>query len=191
MKSVKIIDKEMKSSGFLKVEGLQLQVPKYDEEGSFTQQRELVVQSDSVFLLPYDPVTKEVVVVTQHRPGAAYELSSEVIETIAGRVDKSLSYEEIVIAEAKEEAGLDVCIDDIEKIGTFYLSPGASTEKAHVYLVEKSLSDVPSRAVHGLPEEGENILMEKKPLKELLDTDPSKAQMSAILMMSLMAVRSR
>lgn len=182
-----IKSQETAYGGFLKVEKLCLSVPHLADGQEFEQIRELAVQGSSVFILPYDPKTQEVVIVAQHRPGAIYDSSSLVYETIAGRVDKDLSIEEIVVAEAQEEAGLDVDKQDIVKLGEYYVSPGASTEKAHIYLVSYDLSGVPLEEIHGLESEGENILMKKMHIQEAFDLSERGCNTSVVLQMALMA----
>ncbi|MGD1527130.1 NUDIX domain-containing protein [Vibrio owensii] len=183
----KIISAESVYSGFLKVEKLQIAVPSFDGGADIHQTREIAAQTNSVFILPYDPNTNEVVLVAQHRPGAIYEETTLVYETIAGRVDKELSVEDIVVAEASEEAGLNVQKSDIVKLGEYMIAPGTSTEKAYVYLVPYDLSGVPFEAIHGLESEGENILMKKMHLTEAFDLSERGCSTSVILQMALLA----
>ena len=161
MKS-KIVESELISKGFIKVERLMLDTPIINGEGSFSQPREIAKQSNSVFVLPYDKNTGEYLAVVQHRAGAIYEDTTLVIEPIAGRIDKDKTPAEIAVAELAEEAGLTCHVDDLVSMGAMMISPGASTEKGYFFLYPCDLSNVAGNTKHGLPEEGEDILLLKK-----------------------------
>lgn len=124
-------------------------------------------QNDSVFILPYDKLTNEAIVVKQHRPGAIYQDTSLVLEPIAGRIDYKSTPEEIAINEAQEESGLLLSPDKITSLGVYMSSPGASTELCHLFLVECDLSSLPLVSHHGLAEEGEDIESLKLSLDEI------------------------
>lgn len=157
MSKSQVISETQLTSGFLKVVKLELETPKLNGEGAFKQIREVAKQSSSVFLLPYDSQTNEVVILKQHRAGAIDCDSTLVLEPIAGRIDYKSTPEEIVVNEADEEAGLNISTSDLIKIGEFLSSPGGSTELCHMYIVKCDLSSLPEVSYHGLADEGEDI----------------------------------
>ena len=58
------------------------------------------------------------------------------IEACAGAIDKSESPETTIIREIEEEVGYRV--EKVEKIMEIYMSPGALTEKMHLFVAEYS-----------------------------------------------------
>lgn len=87
-----------------------------------------------------------------------------ITETAAGMVDEGETPEESIRREVVEETGYEV--EDLEKIGTFYLSPGGSSERIHLYCAEVSSR---SRAGEGggNAEEAEDIRVVELPLEEV------------------------
>lgn len=160
MKS-EVVSEHKVSGGFLSVFSLSLKTPKINDVGHIVQTREVVRQSNSVFVLPYDPKSGDFLAVLQHRAGAIDEESTLVIEPVAGRIDKDLTPSSIAVAELEEEAGLKCEVCDLVYLGDMLLSPGASTEKGSFYLMPCDLSDIQSETKHGLEAEGEDILLLK------------------------------
>ncbi|MFS1429773.1 NUDIX domain-containing protein [Vibrio splendidus] len=171
MKS-KILEQERISKGFIKVERVLLETPVINGTDSFTQVREVANQASSVFVLPFDKRTGEYLTVVQHRAGAIYESTTLVVEPIAGRIDKDKTPSEIAVAELSEEAGLTCSVTDLIPLGEMMISPGASTEKGHFFLLPCDLSSVHGNTKHGLQSEGEDILL----LKQALDADHDKGE---------------
>ena len=59
------------------------------------------------------------------------------IELVAGMVEKDdVSLEDCIIREIAEELGYSVNKDDVRFLYSFYSSPGASTEKMHLFYVD-------------------------------------------------------
>jgi nudix-type nucleoside diphosphatase (YffH/AdpP family) len=118
-----------------------------------------------VAVLPYDPDRKVVTVVRQVRPSALYTgRGVMVIEGPAGRLDTD-DPEACAKREALEESGLKIA--ELEHIGTFWISPATSTERAHLYLGRYSEADRLSDG-GGLHDEGEQITVEEVPIGRIL-----------------------
>ncbi|MHB1355166.1 MAG: HAD-IA family hydrolase [Anaerolineae bacterium] len=152
--------------GFFKLEEASVRYERFDGSLSTSHQRLLFERGDAVAVLPYDPQTRRVVLVCQFRyPVAACGGSAWLWEAIAGIVDGDRTPEEVARAEALEEAGY--AIGALEHIMTVYPSPGACSERVHLYLAPLT----PGMRVAsggGLAEGHEDILVRLYTLEEAM-----------------------
>lgn len=120
--------------------------------------RELMIKGQAAALIAYDPLRDSVVLVEQVRIGA-YQPNSPrspwLVELIAGMVDEGETPEAVAMRESAEEAGLQV--DSVEHALSIWDSPGGAVERLHLFLGLVDSRNV--GGVHGLPEEGEDILV--------------------------------
>jgi len=84
---------------------------------------------------------------------------------VAGTIDRCRTPEEVARAELVEEAGY--ALDELEYITTFYPSPGACTERIHLYLGYLS-SATRVGPGGGIVETGEDIRVHEMTLDEAL-----------------------
>ncbi|GEA60352.1 ADP-ribose diphosphatase [Vibrio comitans] len=117
-------------------------------------ERELFERGHAVAMLPYDPVSDQVVMVEQIRVGALGEERPWQLEIVAGMLDKEGENPiDVAKREAVEEAGLDVT--HIEHISGYYPSAGGCSERLELFV---GLITAPTSAgVFGLESEGEDI----------------------------------
>ncbi|PML98242.1 ADP-ribose diphosphatase [Vibrio breoganii] len=117
-------------------------------------ERELFERGHAVAMLPYDPVTDQVVMVEQIRVGALGEARPWQLEIVAGMLDKE-GEDPIDVAkrEAVEEAGLDVT--HIQHISGYYPSAGGCSERLELFIGQVKAPT--SAGVFGLESEGEDI----------------------------------
>lgn len=116
--------------------------------------REVFENSDAAAVLPYDPVRRTAILVRQFRAPMAYKGSSDaMVEAIAGLLDGA-DPEACARREAMEEAGLR--LGALEPAGTTWSSPGATTERLHLFLAPYTLADRVA-AGGGLADEHEDI----------------------------------
>jgi ADP-ribose pyrophosphatase len=149
-----IINKQKLYSGFYKLTAIQLQHELFAGGQSNILRRELIDRGQAVAVLPYDPVSDEIVLIEQFRIGAGEAKSSPwVIEVIAGYKESGESAEEVVHREAYEEAGCRVT--DLLPMFKYYSSPGGSNEQIQIFLGRTQSSHI--NGIHGLDEEGEDI----------------------------------
>ncbi|MGX9418559.1 ADP-ribose diphosphatase [Vibrio sp. RC27] len=151
---VKIVKKELLFQGFFKMIKYHFVHKRYEGGESRVVQRELFVRGRAAALLPYDPITDQVVLIEQIRAGSLEHANPWQIEIVAGVVDKEAeSAEELVRREAVEEAGVDV--GRIEPITAFYPSSGGCDEVVDIFVGEVDASS--AQGIHGLLEEDEDI----------------------------------
>ncbi|WP_341501868.1 ADP-ribose diphosphatase [Gallaecimonas sp. GXIMD4217] len=117
-------------------------------------QREIFERGHAAVALPYDPNTDRVVLVRQFRVGAlATSADPWLFELVAGIVEEGESPEQVAVRETAEESGL--AVGRVEPMLSYLASPGGTTERLHLFLVEVDASQ--AGGIHGLDEEGEDI----------------------------------
>jgi len=118
--------------------------------------REVFERGDAVIVLPYDPITDQVILIEQIRiPVFRSGKTPWLLELVAGMIEPGESSLDVASRELKEEAGIKA--SKIEKIATYFSSPGGSSEKFDFFWAEVDASQ--AHGVHGLSEENEDILV--------------------------------
>ena len=153
-----IIKKDLIYSGFFKLTGIQLQHDLFAGGQSKILTRELLVKGQAIAVLPYDPVTDEVVLIEQFRIGAGEDANKNkngpwMIEIIAGYQETGETAEGVARREAHEEAGCEVT--ELLPVIKYYPSPGGSNEQIQIFLGRTESTGI--EGIHGLDEEGEDI----------------------------------
>ncbi len=118
--------------------------------------REVFERGDAVIVLPYDPNTDQVILIEQIRiPVFRSGNTPWLLELVAGMIEPGESALDVASRELKEEAGIKA--RKIEKLATYFSSPGGSSEKFDFFWAEVDASQ--AHGVHGLSEENEDILV--------------------------------
>lgn len=140
--------------GFFKVSEYHLRFRQFNGEMSETITREVMKRHDAVGVLPYDPVTDEVVMIEQFRAGALNrDHSPWLLELVAGLVDKDEDLETVARRELEEEAGL--ALQALKPLYDYMTSPGGSSERLYLYCAKVSAAN--HGKVFGVAEEHEDI----------------------------------
>ncbi len=126
-------------------------------------ERHIEDHGPGVVVLPYDPVRKVALVITQPRVPVLLTQDEDIIETIAGRLDGSDPAERI-LQEAMEEGG--VRLGQLELVVHLWTIPSISTERLHLYLAAYDLADRSGEG-GGAAEEHENITVREVTLASL------------------------
>jgi ADP-ribose pyrophosphatase len=95
--------------------------------GGNTVKYDIVQHVGSVILVPIDE-NGQIYFVRQYR----HPVQIELLELPAGTLEEGEPPEEAAAREIREEIGM--AAQDLREIGSFYLSPGYSTELMHVFL---------------------------------------------------------
>lgn len=165
-----VIQKKLLYKGFFKLKEIKLKHELFAGGQSVELRRELLDRGQAVGVLPYDPVSDEVVLIEQFRVGAGDDPAGPwLIEIIAGYQEPEETAEQVVTREAVEEAGCN--ITDLELMHNYYSTPGSSNEKIKIFLARTDSSCV--SGVHGLVHEGEDIkvrVMHSSRAFDLLDS---------------------
>ncbi len=164
-RDVRLINRETRFDSFLRVDHLRLQHSLFEGGDSAVMDRELLVKLPAVGVLLFDPGSEQIVMVRQFRVGMLDgDESPWPLELVAGLVDKEESLEEVAIREIQEETGLQA--SNLRKICDYYNSPGASSERVHLYCARVDASE--AGGVHGLDHEHEDIRVEVLSVEEAL-----------------------
>ncbi|WP_143025718.1 NUDIX domain-containing protein [Paracoccus isoporae] len=153
---------------YFSVEEISLRHRRYDGGWSPVLDREVFRSADAALLLPYDPGTDLVMVISQFRIGplARGQAQCWMLEPIAGRIDAGERPEDAARREAQEEAGIE--IGRIHALPPHYPTPGANSEFFYPFVGLADLSSQRAGAGFGLAEEGEDIATHILPRAELL-----------------------
>ncbi len=155
-----------------------LQYRRFDGRMSKPVTRISFERGDSVGILLYDPQGDAVVLVRQFRypvyarldPGAGAGGGAQqawLLEVIAGILDEGETVKEVAHRELLEEAGCTIQ-GEPEPIGTFYVSPGGTSERIHLFLGHVDRRQH-SGTGGGVAAEGEDTQVVVLPLAEAMD----------------------
>lgn len=166
MKKVLINNQQIVFNDFFKLEDALVSFEKFNGEMSEPARRLSLERGDSVAVLVFNQTTQKLILINQFRYPTYKNGDGWIIETIAGMIDKEESAEAAAKREVEEEVGLN--INSMEFISTFYLSPGGSSERIHLYFSEVSGEDANYKGFGGMIAEGEDIKVEEMSLNEAL-----------------------
>lgn len=150
---VKIISKEILFQGFFSMVKYRFKHKLFAGGWSEVIEREMFERGHAAALLPYDPVTDQVVIIEQIRVGALEHSRPWQLEIVAGMIESQESAQEVVRREAVEEAGIDIGV--IEKVTSYYPSAGGCSELLDVFVGQVDATT--ASGIHGLDYEGEDI----------------------------------
>jgi ADP-ribose pyrophosphatase len=153
---VRMLDEKTVWSGHYAMRRLTIQHRRFAGDWSDPLVREVFERGDAVAVLPYDPVTDSLVMIEQFRPGAMRgDDSPWMLELIAGVVEDGESDEGVAHREAMEEAACS--LSELTPIATVFPSAGACSEQVRLFCGRVSSAAI--GGLHGLQEEGEDILV--------------------------------
>lgn len=116
--------------------------------------REVFERGHAVVVLPYDPVTDNVVLIEQVRfPALETSEHPWLLELVAGMMEQGESAEEVARRELMEEAGLEA--KRLIATGSYLSSPGGCSERFYAFMAEVDASK--AEGLHGLAHEHEDI----------------------------------
>lgn len=151
---VEIIEHKTVYRGYFTMEKYKLRYRLFNGEWSREFAREVFIRGSAAGILLYDPKQQKVIIIEQFRVGAIKSSKSPwLYEIVAGILEPDETIEELIIREAKEEAGL--AVEAIQPICEYWVSPGGCTE--YVYLFCGKVDSSKAGGIHGLSSEGEDI----------------------------------
>jgi len=154
---VEVLSVDEGYSGFFRHRPFRLRYRRFDGRWGEALQRECFIAFDVALVLPYDPITDQVLLIEQLRFGPIHrgDPAPWVLEAVAGMVDARETPEEAARREAVEEAGLH--LKALLPAPSGYASPGYTTEYYHNFLGVCDLSAHETGQTGGLSEENEDI----------------------------------
>lgn len=162
---VRILEDELAWQGHYAMRRLTLQYRSFAGGWNEPVTREVFERGDAVGVLPYDPDTDSLVLIEQFRPGAMRDDNSPwMLELIAGVVEPGEEDEDVIHREAMEEAGCELA--ELVPVATVFPSAGACSEQVRLFCGRVDRAAIGE--LHGLDEEGEDILVHSVPVDEAL-----------------------
>lgn len=128
-----IIGRELVYDGWYKFSRVQIRLP-----DGVVVERHLLDNGQAVAVLPYDPVRRCCLLITQPRAAVLAAGEPPVLEAIAGGLDGAAPAVRIV-EEAMEEGGLR--LGALEPVANIWPIPPVSTERVMLYLAEYGEAD--------------------------------------------------
>lgn len=130
---VKILEETREYDGFFKIDKAVLQYEKFNGEMSEVITRLNFNRGDSVAVLLYDEERDSVLLVKQFRyPAYVNGGPGWILELVAGMINNNCDVISVARSELMEETGL--IVEDLRFISRFYVSPGGSSERIHLYV---------------------------------------------------------
>src|SRR5687767_14488282 len=163
---VEILQKqEVFNKGIFRIEEAKLRHEKFDGSMSDPITRLSLERGDSAAAIAYDESQRQVVLVEQFRYPTHEKSTGWLLELPAGMVNQDTEPADTMRRELEEETGYRV--KSLEHISTFYLSPGGTTERIHLYYAAVSPKDHISEG-GGVIKEGEHIRVLLMDIQEAL-----------------------
>ena len=193
---VEIIEQKDVYQGFHRITKMRLRHRLYEGGWSEVIEREVSAKGSAASVVVYDPELDAVCLVEQFRVATldvnstkstkdkASEATSSPwsLEIVAGMLDKEdENPEELVRRELQEEAGLNP--SHIEKITSYWVSPGGSSARMHIYVALCDLQN--AGGIYGLEEESEDILAEVVPLETVYQYSINEESSNAATLIGL------
>lgn len=165
-KRIEIIEeKEVFRQAIFRVVAATLKFELYNGAMSDAMVRLSLERGDSVAALVHDVENDALVMVEQFRYPTSRNGPGWLTEIIAGVVDGDDAPMESMRREIWEEAGYRV--SSLRPIGTYYMSPGGSSERIHLYYAAVEEEDGTGEG-GGKLSEGENLLVKTVPVDAAL-----------------------
>ncbi|WP_299790923.1 ADP-ribose diphosphatase [uncultured Shewanella sp.] len=153
-KDVELLEKRTLFKGFFTLDEYRFKHRLFDGGWSGEVVREVFERGNAVVVLPYDPITDQVILIEQIRiPALQSSKTPWLLELVAGMVEAGESSAEVAVRELKEEAGVEA--GKIEEIASYFSSPGGSSERYDFFWAAVDASQ--AEGIHGLSEEHEDI----------------------------------
>jgi len=165
-KDLTIVKKEVIWQGYFKMIKYYFTHQLFGGGSSPVVERELFERGTAVAVIPYDPVTDEIILIEQIRVGAFnHDINPWMIELVAGMIEENEQSSDVAKRELMEETGLD-CLR-LEKVMSYLPSPGGTSEKIDLYIAEVNAASVSDIA--GLESENEDIKTHRFSVKEAIE----------------------
>jgi len=191
MKPVRIHDKRRILDDFFKVDAATVSYEGFDGRTIGPVRRLSLERGDSVAALVVNRDRNRAILATQFRFPTLEKGPGWLTEIPAGMVESGETPEACIRREVREESGYEIA--RLEPIGTFYLSPGGSSERTILYYAEVTDAGRVGPG-GGQASEGEDIHVVEVPMDEL-DRDALAGRLAdaktLVAVLWLMASRRR
>jgi nudix-type nucleoside diphosphatase (YffH/AdpP family) len=139
MKRVEILSERVVFDDVFKIVEATLRFERFNGQMSEPVRRLVFERGDSAAALLLNRDTQKVILIEQFRYPTYKKGPGWLLEVVAGMVDRGEQPEETIRREVREEVGYQV--GDLQPIATFYVSPGATSERIALYYAEVGDAD--------------------------------------------------
>jgi len=160
---VQIISNEIIFKNFFRIDQARLRYEKYDGTMSDEVTRLVFERGDSVAALVHDAEADTLTFTEQFRYPTVAHGPGWILEIPAGSVEEGEAPDDTMRRELEEEIGCRV--EMLTPIHTFYVSPGGTSERIHLFYALVTPAQYVSEG-GGLPSENENIRVVTLPVAE-------------------------
>ena len=151
---VELLSKKSLYKGFFKMEEYRFKHRLFAGGWSDVVTREVFERGHAVVVLPYDPVTDQVVLIEQIRiPVLESAKTPWLLELVAGMIDNGHASMDVAHKELLEETGLTA--KSMMKVNQYFSSPGGTSERFDFYWAQVCAAQ--AKGLHGLEDEHEDI----------------------------------
>ena len=152
----KVLEKKKIYNGFFKLHEIKFIHLKHNGSWSRKLKREIFGGSHVAGVIPYDPIKKEILLLSQFRAATIKRKDNPLmIEIVAGMIDKGETPKQAAKRECLEETGC--VIKKLININSFYPAPGSSESYYHLFLGEVDAFEGQRNV--GKEDENEDILV--------------------------------
>jgi len=163
-KRVDIVERETVFQGYFRMDRYKLSHSLHDGGDSPVLTREVLERGQVAAVIPFDPIRREIILIEQFRPGAlAAGWEPWQLEIVAGVIEPGETAEEMARRETLEESGCEATA--LFHLGRYLSSPGCTSESIEMFCARVDSSK--AGGIHGLADEGEDILVKAFPLEEV------------------------
>ncbi len=149
-----------KYQGFFKLDEYRLKHKLFSSKISDEFTREVFERGDAVVVMLYDPSQDKLLLLEQFRAGALRtEETPWLLEFVAGMFGDNENPIDVAVRETKEEANITLASENVKPIMKYLSSPGAMSERIHLYWAKFDSEKVSPGSVYGLDDENEDILL--------------------------------
>lgn len=150
--------------GFIKVDEAVLRYRRFDGGWTGPLTRIKVERGDSAAAIVSNADTGRIILVEQFKYPTMAGGGGWIVETVAGVIDEGECAEQAIRREVREEIGYDLL--SLVHIATFYVSPGAFSERVFLYWAQVGEAGHVGRG-GGVADEGEDIALREYTPPEL------------------------
>jgi ADP-ribose pyrophosphatase len=163
---LKVVKKEVIWQGYFRMVKYYFTHALFNGGTSNVIERELFERDTAVAVIPYDPVTDEIVLVEQIRVGTfEHDVNPWMIELVAGMIEDGEQSADVAKRELFEETGLQC--QRLDKVMSYLVSPGGTSEKIDLYIAQVDAST--ASEIAGLEEESEDIRTHRLSVADVIE----------------------
>lgn len=178
----KINTKEKLYDGFFKLYKLDFNHQKHNGDWNNNVLREIFGGAHLGALLPYDPIKKKIVLISQFRAGLFKRNKNPLsIEITAGIIDEGEMPIETAKRECMEESGCEA--KNILEVCSYYPAPGSSESFYHLFLGEVNAFE--GERIMGQKNENEDILVKCYDVEEVREFLKKKQIINGLTLIAL------